>query len=137
MMIDKRLEFADAQALTVTANLTNDIDLSSDRDVGVGVPLYWVITLDVAADFTSANETYVFTLTTDDNASFSSATTIATITVPGGSVAGTKFATLVPLANERYLRAIATLGGTTPTVTVSSQLSPIQPPMWAAYPDAI
>lgn len=137
MYIDKLLELSDAQALTATGNTTNVIDLGSDRDVGNGQPLYLVLSLDVAPDGTTGDETYVFTLTTDDNSGFSSATTILTQTVPRSTAAGTKYVLPLPSANERYLRGTFTLGGTTPTVTFSAWITKEEPAAWAAYPDAI
>ena len=100
MYIDKLLELADAQALTATGNTTNVIDLGSDRDVGNGKTLWLVLSLDVATDGVTGDETYVFTLTTDDNSSFSSATTILTITVPRSTAAGTRYAVAIPSASE-------------------------------------
>ncbi len=137
MYIDKLLELADAQALTATGNTTNTIDLGSDRDVGNGQPLYLVLSLDVAPDGTTGDETYVFTLTTDDNSSFSSATTILTQTVVRSTAAGTRYVLPIPSANERYLRGTFTLGGATPSVTYSAWLTKEEPSAWAAYPDAL
>jgi len=137
MWIDSRLELSSSQALTATAASTNVIDLGQDRDIAVGTPMWVVINIEVAADYTSANETYVAALQTDDNSGFSSATDIASVTIPGGSAAGTFFVIGVPYANERYLRLNYTLGGTTPTVTLSANLTNQLPPKYQAYPDAI
>ena len=137
MYIDKLLELADAQALTATGNTTNTIDLGSDRDVGNGQTLYLVLSLDVAPDAANSDETYVFTLTTDDNSSFSSATTILTQTITRGTAAGTRYVLPIPSANERYLRGTFTLGGTTPSVTYTAWITGQEPTAWAAYPDAL
>lgn len=137
MILDKRLEFSDAQALTATAVSTNVIDLTSDRDIGVGETIWTLIQLDVAADDTDADETYVVTLETDDNAAFTSATVIDTITITRGDVAGTRYYSSVPLANERFLRLNYTLGGTTPAVTASAWLSNQEPKKWVSQPDAL
>lgn len=137
MWIDSRLEFSDAQALTTTAASTNSIDLSSDRDVGPGRPMWVVISVDVAADDTTGDETYVVDLQTDDNSAFSSATSIAQITIARGTVAGTKFVIGWPYANEQHVRLNYTLGGTTPTVTLSAWVTDQEPESWAAQPDAV
>ena len=134
--IDKLGEFSDAQALTATAVSTNVVDLSQDRDVGVGHPLWICVTLDVAADATNANETYTVDLQTDDNSGFSSATTLQTLTITRGSAAGSKFFMAVPQDNERFVRLNYTLGGTTPSVTLSAWVQLDEPPKWQAYPDA-
>ena len=137
MYIDSRLEFSDAQALTATAASTNVVDLSSDRDIGPGRSMWVVISLDVAADDADANETYVADLETDSTSAFSSATTIASVTIARGTAAGTKFVIGMPFANEQWLRLNYTLGGTTPTVTLSAWLTDQDPESWAALPDAI
>ena len=135
-IIDSRLEFADAQALTATGNSTNVIDLSLDRDMGPGKALFVVISLDVGADGTSADETYVASLTTDDNVGFASPATLASVTIPRGSAAGSYFAMVVPPvvgSNVRYLRVTLTLGGTTPSLTYSAWLTSELPRAWQAY----
>lgn len=136
-IIDKRLEFAAPQTLTATGALTNDIDLGSDRDIGVGKPLYFCAHV-TAIDAASADETYVLNLTTDDNSSFSSPTTLASITIPRGTAMPAKFFIGMPNNNERYLRATLTAGGTTPSITFASvHLSLEHPGQWAAYPAAV
>lgn len=137
MYIDKRLEFADGHAITASGAGQNEVDLGSDRDVGVGRMLYWVLQLDVASDGTTGDETYSVALQTDDNSSFSSATDIATLTVPRGSAAGTRFVVGFPWSNERYLRVYSTLGGTTPSMTYSSWITDQEPAKWTAYPDGL
>ena len=83
MYVDNELQFSDAQALTATADSTNYIDLSNDRNIGRGEPMGLVITVGVAADVADADETYQFQLETDDNTSFSSSTIIGDATIAG------------------------------------------------------
>ncbi len=123
MVIDNSLEFSDAQAMTATAVSTNVIDLSVATPVGPGMPLYIVMQLDVATDFTTGNETYSIAIQTDDNEAFSSASTLATITYVGANAAGTRKVFGFTYTNERYLRLNYTLGGTTPSMTISAWLS--------------
>ena len=60
-MMDAQTLLSDAQALTATAVSTNSYDKgAAGNDIANGQPLGIEITVDVAADFTSANETYVF-----------------------------------------------------------------------------
>ena len=60
MIMDKELELSDSQAVSTTAISANVIDLeAAGRDIGVGTPLYCIIQLDVATDFTTGDETYV------------------------------------------------------------------------------
>jgi hypothetical protein len=136
MWIDTLLEFSDAQAVTTTADSTNVIDLSSDRDVGPGQPLYLVVQVDVALDDASANETYVVELETDDNAAMTSSTILNTMTFTRGDVAGTRQWQAIGDNNEQFLQVVYTTGGTTPSGTFSAWLTKEQPESWASYPDA-
>lgn len=125
MFIDTKLMFSDAQALTATAVSTNVVDQSLDRNLGRGEALGVMITVDVAADFTTGDETYQFDLQTDDNAGFSSATVLASRAIVAGLLtAGSVHVIPVPLDAERYLRMNYTLAGTTPTVTITTHLQP-------------
>lgn len=127
MILDGQNLYSDAQALTTTAASTNLIDHGADRNLGIGEPMSLVITIDVAADATNSDETYVAQLQTDDNSSFSSATSVGgAITITRGTAAGTKFVMAVPADTtfERYSRVNYTLGGTTPTVTLTAFLQP-------------
>lgn len=126
MYVDNELQFSDAQALTATADSTNYIDLSNDRNIGRGEPMGLVITVGVAADVADADETYQFQLETDDNTSFSSSTIIGDATIDGALLtAGSVH--VIPLGqdNEQYLQVVYTLGGTTPSVTVDAFLQPL------------
>ncbi len=137
MLIDSRLEFSNAQALTASAASTNVVDLGQDRDIGPGRPLWVVITVDVAADSTTGDETYAIALETDDNAGFSSATTLLSRTIAAADLfLGSQHVIPVTLTNERYLRLAYSLGGTTPSLTVNAWLTDQEPQIWRALPDA-
>lgn len=126
MYVDNELVLSNAQALTATADSTNYIDLGVDRDLGKGEPMALVITVDVAADTANANETYQFQLETDDNTSFSSSTIIADATIAGASLtAGSRHVIPLQQNSERYLQGVYTLGGTTPSVTVTADVKPM------------
>lgn len=126
MYIDSLLKFSDAQALTATADSTNVVDLGVDRDIGMGEPVAVVITVGVAADITTGDETYQFQVETDSVEALSSATVIADQTVAAANLtAGDKVVLPIGHANERYLQVVYTLGGTTPSVTVDAQLMPM------------
>lgn len=124
MLQDLQAKLSVAQALTATADSTNYYDTLSDYDISRGEPLGLVITVDVAADFTTGDETYTFALETDDNTSFSSATVIATKTILAADLAANSVHVIPFHATnaERYLQGVYTLGGTTPTVTVTAEL---------------
>lgn len=125
MYVDALGTFSDAQALTGTADSTSSIDLGGDHNVGIGEPMSVVITLDVAADAADGDETYVIALETDDNSSFSSGTLIGSATITRGDVAGTKYVIAIPqdTTAEQYLQLQCTLGGTSPTVTITAFLT--------------
>ena len=126
MYIDDFLKLSNAQALTATADSTNVIDLSSDRDIGKGEAMAFVVSVGVAADVADADETYSFQLETDDNASMTSSTIVAGGAIAGASLtAGSIHAFPIATANERYLQGVYTLGGTTPSVTIDAWVAPL------------
>lgn len=127
MILDSLNQFSDAQAFSASGASTNLIDLGAARGIADGEPMVLAITVDVAADFTTTDETYAFALQTDDNSSFLSASTIVTRTILAAALtAKSKHYIPVPpgVTPERYLRMYATLGGTTPSVTVTAELQP-------------
>lgn len=124
---DAQLQYSAAQALTATAVSTNIIDHTVDGNLGIGNPMVVVVFVDVALDATTGDETYTFKLETDDNSGFSSATQVGgTVTMTRGAAAGTRYVLSVPpdTTMERYSRLTYTLGGTTPTGTVTAFLTP-------------
>lgn len=138
MILDAQNEFSDGQALTSTAASTNLIDLGADRNIGVGEAMAVLLLVDVAADDADGDETYSVAVQTDDNSSFSSAATLGTITITRGDAAGTRYTFLLPkdTSMERYIRLNYTLGGTSPSVTVSAYLLPADNiDAYTSYPD--
>lgn len=138
MRPDSLLLLSDAQAFTATAASTNTIDLGTDKKIGAGEPMCVVFTVDTAADTASGNETYAFAVETEDNATHTSATTVISRTIAGSNLTAGSLHTL-PLPPEvtfdRYLRMYNTLGGTTPSVTITAWLCPLnQVQNWATYP---
>jgi len=128
MITDSQLQFSDAQALTVSAASTNTVNLKATSSrLFTGEPMVVVITVDVAAKTSDANETYAFALQCDDADAFGSATALASRTIDKALLtAGSKHTIPVPaeLDVEQYLRIYYTLGGTNPTVTVTAELMP-------------
>lgn len=123
MILDRENAFSIAQALTATAASTDLIDLSVVRQIGSGKDLYLVVNVDVAAGGTSP--TVAIAVQTDDNSAFSSATTLLTSPTYTQAQLGLSTQIVLPLPQqgfERYLRLQYTLGGTTPTVTLSAHL---------------
>ena len=122
MFIDSKQAFSDGQALTATAVSTNVIDLGVDRDIGPGEHMAVMVSSSVDAGGTSP--TLQVVVQTDDNDSFSSATTIGTSSVTADLVAGQKIVVPIGLTNERYLRLNLVAGGTSPTHTIDAYLQP-------------
>lgn len=129
MIIDKLDLLADAQALTTTANLTNVIDLAAAAlALPDGEPLELVIKVDVAADGTTTDETYAFDVVTSAAAALTTPTSLGKRTI-GYAALTAGSAHHIPLAAGvamlRYLGVIATLGGTTPTITITAFIQPL------------
>mgnify|MGYP000152976125 CR=1 FL=1 len=138
MWIDTRTEFSDSQELTVTTASTNVVDTGQNaRNIGRGNPLYLVVQTEDDADNADGNEQYVVTLQSAAAEDFSGAKDLVSFEIPNTATAGTRFVTLLPQDNDRFLRLNYTLGGTSPSVTVNAFISNQEPPNWQAHPDAV
>lgn len=126
MILDAQLTYSDAQALSATGPSTNVIDHGSARALGVGEPLAVVITTDVALAGTTP--TLVIALQTDTVVGFGSAVTVATSQSYSTFPLATRVAMTLPADKtvKRFTRLLYTLGGTTPTVTVTASLVPLK-----------
>lgn len=122
MVLDAQAQFSDSQALTATAVSTNVIDLKGDFNIGIGEPMSVVISVEVALDDSDGDETYVFTVQSGSSATPTDV--IATKTATRGDAAGTKYVLGIPAdtSADQYLRLNYTLGGTSPSGTVSAYL---------------
>lgn len=141
MLLDANLTFSDAQAVTTDAVGTNVIDLSVARSIGNGEPLCVVFQVDVAADQTTGDEDYTFDVEYASDAAQTTARQLigrrifesGTPTAPAQDadllVAGFKFVIPIPptVASEdaRYLGIRYDTTGTTPTITVTAFLAPL------------
>lgn len=130
--VDKQNLVSDAQALTATAVSTDAIALgTAGLDIAAGEPMGFTFQVDVAADFTTGDETYEFQIVT---ATASNLTTnqdiiVAEAVVATALTAGTKFTLGVPLgrisSTATHIGARYALAGTSPSVTVTAFLQPI------------
>lgn len=134
MLLSKQQTFSDAQALTATANSTNVIDLGAPgtplgaptalvRDIGKGKPIEIIVQLDVAAGGTTPTLDVALQIDTVEN--FASPTTIASSEQKAGGAAGDRIQLTgwIPEgANQRYIRLRYTLGGSSPTYTVTAAI---------------
>lgn len=128
MIMDRTLLFSDQQAITADAGSTNVVDLGAPgtvygaaaalvRDIGIGTDIPIVVT--VTQSFNNLTSMQIL-VQTDDNAAFSSPTTIAssaTFTL-AQLATGAKYLTptRIPVGtNERFVRLFYDITGTAPT----------------------
>jgi hypothetical protein len=146
MIIDLQALLSNAQALTATAVSTNVYDAGSEREIGVGEPLSIVVVTVVAADVANADETYQVDVQVDSAVGFASPRIVGsrawtTAQATAELTLGAKIVFALPQdfpGNERFVRLNYTLGGTTPSWTVSSFIVPTSfVEAWTSYPDAI
>ncbi len=105
------------QAITADAVSTDKIDLGTARDIGEGRQLYMVFTIVTSFNTLTSLDLQVVT---DDNASLSSPTVIASQNVLlAGLTAGKQYVVALPpqiaSLGERYLGAQYNVNGTDPT----------------------
>lgn len=128
MIFDRTLLFSDGQAITATAPSTNVVDLGATgtvlgasaaivREIGYGTDVDLSVT--VTQSFNNLTSLSI-AIQVDDNAAFSSPTTV--FTSPAYTLAqlatGAKYLlpdTLPAGTNERYVRLNYTVAGTAPT----------------------
>lgn len=127
MYVDAFTLVSDSQAVSATGFSTNTIDLSNvtpKRDVSVGEPMGFAVSVEVAGDFTTGDETYTIQVVQSDNANLSSPDIIGQrlLTAAQRAVGSLIF---VPLGEvtKRYIGLQYTLAGTTPSITVSAWLT--------------
>ncbi len=131
MYIDAFLSVSVNQAVAATALSTDKIDLGNvtpRREIATGEAMGFGVSIGVAADFTTGDETYLFEIVQDEDPAFGSPDLMAQFprTAALAAGAGELFLGalfflplpqgLVPI--ERYIALRYTLGGTTPSVTI-------------------
>jgi hypothetical protein len=135
MYIDKSLRFSASQSLSAASGAasTDILDIGLDSDyTALGTPLYAVVVIEASG---GTSPTLQVVIQTDDNASFSSATSLVTT---AALLQASNRVRIIPFphTNERYIRLTYTQGGTSPTATVSAFLT-TDPQAWQATPDGI
>jgi len=129
MILDKLSTLSDAQALTATAISTNVVDLlAAGRGLPDGTPLEVVLTVDVAADATTGDETYAVSVDTSAVVGLTTPTQLCSRSIARTALtAGSRHHFPLPSGVDmlRYLGINYTLGGTTPTVTVTASVQPV------------
>lgn len=129
MYIDKENLLCDAQAFSADANTTNAFDNGSSTpkiDFGSGEPMCVAIQVDVAADFTTGNETYAFNFIQSANADLSAPDTLISRTIVYSDLAAGAIQ-VIPIppgaVTKRYLGLAYDGGGTTPTITATAWIT--------------
>ena len=129
MFVDAQDLLSDAQAFTETAVSTNGRDSgAAGNDITEGEPLGIGITVDVAADYSEANETYQFDAIQSAAAALSAPDVLASRIIAAASLtAGSRHVLPIPPGSKtkRYLGLQLTLGGTTPTITITAFIAPL------------
>ena len=126
--IDRSLTFEAKKALANATTFKDHINLGGkDRRLGIGSPLHFVIDINTALDNTSGNETYTFILEQSDSATFASGVTeVCRIEIAAGTNAtGTDYTGRLVQGvgyalKGQYVRARATMAGTSPSGTVTA-----------------
>lgn len=154
MILDAETRFSNAQAISADAVGTNVIDLSLAKSLGSGEPMAVLFTVDVAADQTTGDEDYTFDVEHSTDAAqttgrqligrrvFESGTPTAPAQDADLLVAGFQLAIVIPPItlpeSARYLGIRYDVAGTSPTITVTAHLLPLNfIQKDAIYPDAI
>ena len=141
MILDSQQKFSDSQAVTTDAVGTNVIDLSAARSIGSGEPMAVMFVVEVAADQTTGDEDYTFDVEYATNAAqttgrqlmgrriFESGTPTAPAQDADLLVVGFKFYIPIPpvtaAEDEQFIGIRYVLAGTTPLITCSAFLSPM------------
>lgn len=127
MFLDALGLVSDAQAVAATGFSTNTIDLGTTAPrIGTGEPIGFGLAIDVGADITTGDETYTIEVVQSDNANLSSPDVLESRTIPAAQLAlGALHFIEVPQGQptKRYLGLRYTLGGTTPSFTVTAWLT--------------
>jgi len=122
-MLDYENVLGTSQAVTTatTTRTTNTKDFGGDYDKGPGEAKGIMFVINVAADFTTTDETHNFRLVTDDNTSFSSLTVLTETGAINGNLltAGRRIFLALPNENERYIEGSVVSAGTSPLITWS------------------
>lgn len=133
-LLDAQNQYGFQQALSATGPSTNVIDHGTQRDMGIGEPMVVELTVDVALAGTTP--TFQFALQTDSAVGFGTAVNVATSAQFSALAAAARtYLNLPPIVTnttagttgiKRYTRLNFTLGGTGPTITVTSYLIPLR-----------
>lgn len=148
MIMDERLEFADATALNTgvagTYLIGDVIDLEVARDIGNGQPLYLVVTVATAPTSGTSAATAAFKLASDaQEAIATNGTATEHLASAAKGIAALSAGTVVLMASvplegneyERYLGILQVTGGEAFTAGAINAFLTLDPHGWKAYAD--
>lgn len=142
MILDAQTLLSDAQAVTADAVSTNTYDCAeAGDDFSRGEPMGVFVSVGVAADATTGDETYAFEFIQSANANLSSADVLCARTIAAADLsAGSVHVVPIPPGSvtKRYVGLNYNVGGTTPTITCDSWIAPLSSMQnWKAHNDNI
>jgi len=123
MLIDSRLEFSNNQAVTGNNAAASTNQLPVPKNLGAGRPVFVIGQLGAAQA-----AALTVSLETADTGAMTGAASVASVTIPAGSPAGSRFVIGVPLANKAFVQ-LKYSGA----CTVSAWLSDQEPVSWSAH----
>ncbi len=131
MYLDQQQVVSDAQALSVTGGVsTNAIDLGNpnpNRNVGDGEPIGFAVGVDVAADFTTMNETYQIDVVDADATDLTTGVEVLATFVLLSTQLTLGQLWFLPIppgrVTKQFLGLSYVLAGTTPLVTLTAWLT--------------
>ncbi len=136
MILDKSLQFDSGAAVTVTAPSANTIDLSQNRDIGIGGDPALAVVCTVVTAFAAAGAAtlQVQFQTSADNATWTNLMMSDAIPVAGLAAGTELLRSDVPLGCQRYLRlnyVVATgpmtAGAITSEIVLDREANPTYP----------
>jgi len=139
-MLDKNLFFDENAEQLTTAGSTNVVDLNDIRNIAAGQPVYVESLVRTAMTDASSDSTMTLTVETDDNAAFSSPTSLQTIgTFAATSAAGTKLSVALAITDsyQRYIRVKYTVANGNLTTGKFSTYLTLMPSVNTIYADGI
>lgn len=125
-LIDAQTRLGTAQALSASGATTDYLDTTKARNLGDGEALAMVFTVTTAIAGTTP--TCSFAVQSDSSSGFGTAVTHVTASPAAAAlVVGAQIVVVIPVAVAvgQFIRGLFTLGGTTPTISVTTDIVPL------------
>lgn len=125
-LIDAQTRLGSAQALSASGATTDYLDISKARNLGDGEVMALVFTVTTAIAGTTP--TCSFAVQSDSSNAFGTAVTHETVAPAAATLtAGAQVVVPIPsgILISQFVRGFLTLGGTTPTISVTTDIVPL------------